>query len=174
MKSEVILVDLQDYPIGTCEKLMAHLEGKLHRAISVFIFNSKGEMLMQQRAFEKYHSGGLWTNTCCSHPCPGEEALDAAQRRLFEEMGIQCKLKKVFEFVYQTDLDNGLIEYEYDHVFIGFFDKDPILNREEACNFRWEDPKMILEKMKKKPDCFTFWFKKILTERFEFWLSPSI
>lgn len=162
---EVILVDLEDREIGTSEKLQAHIEGKLHRAISVFLFNSKKEMLLQQRAFEKYHSGGLWTNTCCSHPRPGESVLNAAERRLKEEMGIQCALTKAFEFTYKAELDQGLTEYEYDHVFFGEFDGAPILNPEEAFSYRWIAMEDLKEEIEKFPHKFTYWFK-ILMEKF--------
>ena len=119
MQEQVILVDQQDREIGVAEKLEAHRKGKLHRAFSVFLFNAKDEMLLQQRAAEKYHSGGLWTNTCCSHPRPGEPTEAAARRRLREEMGISCNLNKAFDFIYRAEFDNGLIEHELDHVFIG-------------------------------------------------------
>src|SRR5215468_430433 len=114
---QVILVNELDEEIGTMEKLSAHEQGVLHRAISVFIFNEKGEMLLQQRASRKYHSGGLWTNACCSHPHPGEATHAAALRRLKEEMGFETSLKKAFDFVYKTSFDNGLTEHEFDHVF---------------------------------------------------------
>ncbi|RZM25433.1 MAG: isopentenyl-diphosphate delta-isomerase, partial [Pedobacter sp.] len=114
MVEEVILVDHDDKEISTMAKLDAHIEGKLHRAFSVFIFNSEGDLLLQQRALSKYHSGGKWTNTCCSHPRPGELTSDAALRRLKEEMGMACVLKPVFTFCYKAEVENGLIEYEYD------------------------------------------------------------
>src|SRR5688500_14176064 len=119
---EVILVNEQDVEIGKMEKLEAHQKAVLHRAFSVFIFNKKGEMLLQQRARNKYHSAGLWTNACCSHPSPGEDTLSAASRRLIEEMGFSTALTKIFEFTYQTRFDNGLTEHEYDHVYTGVFE----------------------------------------------------
>ena len=118
---EVILVNEQDEQTGTIEKMEAHRKALLHRAFSVFIFNGKGEMLLQQRAMGKYHSPGLWTNACCSHPRPGEEVETAAFRRLKEEMGIETSLKKIFDFIYRTEFDNGLTEYEFDHVYIGTY-----------------------------------------------------
>src|SRR5687768_10210348 len=116
---EVILVDLLDNPIGTMEKMEAHRKGELHRAFSVLVFNSKGEMLLQKRSKKKYHSGGLWTNSCCSHPLPGEKIEVAASRRLKEEMGIDLMPRFSYKFIYRTDLDNALVEHEYDHVLIG-------------------------------------------------------
>src|ERR1700754_1322335 len=118
-REEVILVNENDIPVGTMEKMEAHRKALLHRAFSVFIFNSKGEMLLQQRADKKYHSGGLWTNACCSHPKPGEEIETAASRRLREELGFGTGLRKVFDFIYQSPFDNGLTEFEFDHVFFG-------------------------------------------------------
>lgn len=162
MKDEIVLVDEMDNPIGVAEKLAAHLEGKLHRAISVFLFNSKGEMLLQKRALGKYHSGGLWTNTCCSHPRPNEGVWEAANRRLYEEMGIHAELKKVFDFTYRAELDRGIIEHEFDHVFVGTFDGNPQLNLEEASDFRWIDMEHLQEEIKATPEQFTFWFKEIM------------
>ncbi len=122
--TEVILVNEADEPIGTMEKMEAHVKGLLHRAFSIFIFNSRGEMLLQQRAGGKYHNGGLWTNTCCSHPIPGEKVLSAAKRRLSEEMGFVTELSPAFNFTYKATFDNGLTEYEYDHVLTGVYDGD--------------------------------------------------
>ena len=137
LKNQVVLVDSNDKAMGTMEKLEAHKKGLLHRAISVFIFNDKKELLLQRRAFDKYHSGGLWTNTCCSHPYPNEKIIDAANRRLEEEMGIITSLKKCFDFVYHAKLENDLIEHEYDHVFVGFSNQTPHLNLVEASSFKW-------------------------------------
>src|ERR1035437_4931257 len=122
MKDQVILVDDFDIEIGTMPKLEAHQKGVLHRAFSVFIFNSKGEMLLQQRAFEKYHSGGLWSNACCSHPILGENVHASANRRLMEEMGIQCNIQHEFSFIYNVQLENNLSEHEFDNVFAGVCD----------------------------------------------------
>lgn len=159
---EVVLVDREDNPIGVGEKLAVHLEGKLHRAFSVFLFNSSGQMLLQQRAFGKYHSEGLWTNACCSHPRPGEDILHAAKRRLFEEMGIRCDLEKVSDFVYEAKLDRGLIEHEFDHVLFGIFEGEPIINPAEVRSFRWIDIETLVEEIEKHPERYTFWFKVFL------------
>ena len=126
----VILVDKTDNPIGEMEKQEAHIKGVLHRAFSIFIFNSKGEVLLQQRAFHKYHSGGLWTNTCCSHPRNGETTIQAANRRLKEEMGMSCALTEEFTFIYKAKLDNDLYEHELDHVLFGTTDLLPQINKE--------------------------------------------
>ena len=138
-EEKVILVDKNDNQVGLMPKLEAHEKGLLHRAFSIFIFNSKYELLLQKRASSKYHSGGLWTNTCCSHPREGEDTLDAANRRLDEEMGIKTSLRKVYDFIYKAELDNQLTEHEFDHVFYGVFDNDPILNKDEAEDFKWVD-----------------------------------
>ena len=158
----VVLVDSQDNEIGVGEKLITHLQGKLHRALSIFLFNENGQMLLQQRAHSKYHSGGLWSNACCSHPRPNEPPLDAAHRRLWEEMGIRCALTKAFEFTYKVPLDNMLTEYEFDHVFFGQFDGKPHPNPEEACSWKWIDPQELEQDVLDHPDRYTFWFKTIL------------
>ena len=131
MHSKVILVDENDVEKGIMDKMEAHQKGVLHRAFSVFVFNYAGELLLQQRADHKYHSGGLWTNTCCSHPAPGEKIADAAVRRLYEEMGFNCELAHSFSFIYKAHFQNGLTEYEFDHVYIGYSDSIPALNKEE-------------------------------------------
>src|SRR5579872_1506404 len=161
-QEEVVLVDAQDHPLGVEEKLAAHLAGKLHRAVSVLLFNAKGELLMQQRALSKYHSGGLWTNTCCGHPRPGETPLEAAERRLFEEMGIHCSLKKSFDFIYQTNLDHGLKEYEFDHVFIGKFEGEPQPDPQEASDWKWMALSEIKKDIQNNPHLYTVWFKILL------------
>ena len=159
---EVQLVDNQDNPIGAMEKLLAHEKGELHRALSVIIVNSKNEILLQRRALGKYHSPGLWTNTCCSHPYPGEDALDAAKRRLKEEMGMTAELKFVFKFLYKCNFENGLIEHELDHVFIGQSDDTPHINTDEAMAFSWTSMEDIEADMEKNPNNYTFWFKLII------------
>lgn len=161
LKNEVILVDENDNPVGTEEKLKAHQQGKLHRAFSIFIFNSKGELLLQKRAKEKYHSGGLWTNTCCSHPGPGQELEKEAQKRLQEEMGFTCDMKEISSFLYKADLGN-LIEHEFDHVFLGEFNGDPKPNKEEAEDWKWISLKDLNQDIKKHPEEYTEWFKIIL------------
>ena len=143
-EEKVILVDKNDNQVGLMPKLEAHEKGVLHRAFSIFIFNSKYELLLQKRASSKYHSGGLWTNTCCSHPREGEDTLDAANRRLDEEMGIKTSLRKVYDFIYKAELDNQLTEHEFDHVFYGVCDNDPILNKDEAEDFKWVDMELSL------------------------------
>lgn len=158
----VILVDEQDRAIGQMEKMQAHRLGVLHRAFSVFILNSRGEILLQQRALSKYHSGGLWTNTCCSHPFPGEEIKNAAVRRLKEEMGLEnINLTHSGSFIYRAELDKGLIEHEFDHVFYGYCDTDPVLNREEVEAFRWISPKELRKELEENPEHFTIWFRII-------------
>lgn len=159
---EVQLVDNQDNPIGAMEKLLAHEKGELHRALSVIIVNSKNEILLQRRALGKYHSPGLWTNTCCSHPYPGEDALAAAKRRLKEEMGMTAELKFVFKFLYKCNFENGLIEHELDHVFIGQTDDTPHINTDEAMAFSWMSIKDLEADMEKNANDYTFWFKLII------------
>ena len=156
--TEVILVDEQDQPTGTMEKLEAHQKGLLHRAFSVFIINSKGEMLLQKRASSKYHSPDLWTNACCSHPYPGEETLKAAQRRLQEEMGFTCQLKEIEAFTYKTTFNNGLIEHEFDHVILGKYDGEIILNPEEVSEYKWISIPDLEELLAIEEKDFTFWF----------------
>ena len=155
----VILVDEKDNQVGLMPKLEAHQKGLLHRAFSVFIFNSDYKLLLQKRASSKYHSGGLWTNTCCSHPRDGEDIIDAANRRLNEEMGIKTSLRKVFDFIYTAELDNSLIENEFDHVFYGVYDIDPILNKEEAEDFKWIDMETLKNDIENNTDQYTVWFK---------------
>lgn len=158
---KVILVDKNDKQIGIGEKLKVHREGTLHRCFSILIFNSKGELLIQQRAKSKYHSPGLWSNTCCSHPRPNEYLKIAAKRRLREEMGIKCNLKEIFNFIYKAKIGD-LIEHEFDHVFMGKFDDSPILNRKEVQDFKWISLKRLKKDVKKHPQKYTFWFKRIL------------
>ena len=158
-EEKVILVDKNDNQVGLMPKLEAHEKGVLHRAFSIFIFNSKYELLLQKRASSKYHSGGLWTNTCCSHPREGEDTLDAANRRLDEEMGIKTSLRKVYDFIYKAELDNQLTEHEFDHVFYGVFDNDPILNKDEAEDFKWVDMETLNNDIIKNEDNYTVWFK---------------
>jgi len=156
---DVILVDKQDNALGTMEKLAAHQAGRLHRAFSVFVFNSKGELLLQQRAHDKYHSAGKWSNTCCSHPRPGEQNIDAAKRRLKEEMGLDCELHYGFNFIYHTDFSNGLSEYEFDHVFFGKTDAQPVIDPQEVAAFAYITPEELNEQLKQNPDEYTEWFK---------------
>jgi isopentenyl-diphosphate delta-isomerase len=157
----VILVDKNDRPLGVMEKIEAHRKGLLHRAISVFVFNSDGEWILQKRAHDKYHSKGLWTNTCCTHPLPDESEIDAAGRRLAEEMGLKCSLEKQFSFVYKEKLDNDLTEYEYDHVFIGITDSEPVINTAEVVAWKKMSFTELHNDIKSNPDNYTCWFKKI-------------
>jgi len=158
----VILVDENDNEIGSMEKIEAHKKAKLHRAFSIFIFNSKGQMLLQQRAKGKYHCGGLWSNACCSHPRPGEKTEDAAHRRLKEEMGFDCPLKEITSFIYKAEFDNGLTEYEFDHVFIGFYDGEINANSEEVDDWKYVEIDELVKDVKNNPEKYTPWFRKIL------------
>jgi isopentenyl-diphosphate Delta-isomerase len=161
---QVILVDSSDREKGVMDKVLAHREGRLHRALSVFIFNSKGELLIQRRAEGKYHSGGLWANTCCSHPRPGENIDDAAVRRLREEMGLSAPLQKLFGFVYLAPVGNDLFEYEYDHVFSGKSDNDPQPHADEVMEWKWVAPDAISADMDVNPDNYAIWFQLIFKE----------
>ena len=159
MNEYVLLVNEQDQVIGKMEKLEAHEKGVLHRAFSVFLFNSNNELLLQQRAATKYHCPLLWTNTCCSHPRENESNLEAANRRLSEEMGMSASLSHAFHFIYQAEFSNGLIEHELDHVFIGNSDVNPIINTEEVNDFKFVSCDWIMNDMKAHPDDYTPWFK---------------
>ncbi|MNP05417.1 Isopentenyl-diphosphate Delta-isomerase [compost metagenome] len=156
---KVMLVDEDDQPVGEMEKLEAHEKGLLHRAVTVYVFNSRHELLLQQRAADKYHCGGLWSNTCCGHPFPGEDTLAAAQRRLQEEMGLTCQLRKGFELKYRLEVDQGLVEHEYGHVFHGISDCLPLLNQQEAQAFCYASPEQIQACMLRAPEQFTPWFR---------------
>jgi isopentenyl-diphosphate Delta-isomerase len=158
----VVLVNESDQEVGKMEKMEAHQKGILHRAISVLIFNKKKQFLLQQRSFSKYHSPGLWTNTCCSHPRPGESVPDAAMRRLREEMGMECEMSKAFDFTYKAAFENGLIEHELDHVYIGYSETDPTINPEEAHDFKWIKPAELVRDLEISPEKFTVWFRIIL------------
>lgn len=157
--SEVILVDENDNEIGTGEKIKTHKEGKLHRAFSIFVFNSKGQLLLQRRAKSKYHSGGLWTNTCCSHPIPDEPIEKTVHRRLKEEMGFDCELKEIFSFTYKVNFDNDLFEHEYDHVFVGKFNGKPNPNPEEVDEWKWVDVEELKKDIQENPDNYSYWLK---------------
>lgn len=160
----VILVDQNDIEIGSIEKMEAHEKALLHRAFSVFIFNSNGELLMQQRANDKYHSAGLWTNTCCSHPFPGEKTLDAANRRLLEEMGLKTSLEFKFKFLYKAPFDNDLTEHEIDHVFVGYSNEIPQLNAEEVAAYKYMTLENVQQSIAIEPEQYTVWFKIIFSE----------
>ena len=158
-EERVVLVDSDDRVLGEMEKLLAHRTGSLHRALSVFVFNGRGELLLQRRSPEKYHSGGLWTNTCCSHPRPGEAVSDAAVRRLEEEMGMECPLEHRFAFVYRSELDRGLIEHEFDHVFVGHSDAEPDPDPSEVSEWRYAPVETIRSELADDPARFTSWFR---------------
>lgn len=159
MNEQVILVDIEDNVLGTMEKMDAHVLGKLHRAFSVFIFNKNGELLLQQRALDKYHSGGKWTNTCCSHPRLGEETLDAANRRLWEEMGMKCDLQYAFNFTYKAELLDGIEEHEYDHVYFGVSDELPVPDPEEVSAYKYLAMDLLAKDIEQNPAEYTEWLK---------------
>lgn len=159
IRDQIILVDEADQVLGSMGKQEAHEQGLLHRAFSVFLFNSKGEMLLQQRADEKYHSPGLWTNTCCSHPFYGERLEEAVHRRLMEEMGLQCDVQFVFQFQYRADLDQGMIEHELDHVFIGVTDDIPFPDPKEVKDWKYWPLEELVSAVKEHPSLFTVWFR---------------
>ena len=165
MAEQVILVDEQDNEIGLMEKMEAHRKGLLHRAFSVFVLNSKGDLMIHQRALHKYHSGGLWTNTCCSHPRKGETVEQAAHRRLMEEMGFDCPIEKQFDFIYRAELDSGLTEHEFDHLFIGRYEEDPNINPDEVASWKWMAVDDVKEDIEVHPELYTEWFK-IIFDRF--------
>jgi len=165
MKDPMVLhVDEQDNVIGFVPKLQAHQEGLLHRAVSILLFNEKGEWLLQKRADEKYHSGGLWSNSCCSHPYPHEEVQDAAQRRLIEEMGIDCSLKKMYSFTYRAVLDNELTEHEIDHLFFGISSDLPKINEDEVSEYKYISKEDLEKDIMLYPETYTEWFKIIYAD----------
>ena len=168
MEEYVVLVDKNDSPIGTMEKLEAHKKGALHRAFSIFIFNENNELLLQQRAAHKYHSAGLWTNTCCSHQREGENNIEAGSRRLFEEMGFKAELKELFHFIYKAPFDNGLTEHELDHVMIGYYDDNPYINLEEVEDWKWMKIEDIKTDIQQQPEIYTVWFKIIFDEFYHY------
>ncbi len=167
MVEQVVLVDENDNPIGLMEKIEAHEKALLHRAFSVFIFNKKGELMLQQRAASKYHSPLLWTNTCCSHQRDGETNLEAGKRRLQEEMGFVTELNEVFSFIYKAPFDNGLTEHELDHVMVGSFEGSPSINKEEVESYKWMNLDDLKSDIKNNPDIYTAWFKIIFDKSFE-------
>lgn len=168
MKEEhVILVNEKDEQIGLMPKMEAHEKAVLHRAFSVFIFNDKNELMLQQRALSKYHSPGLWTNTCCSHQRDGESNLEAGKRRLQEEMGFVVDLKESISFIYKAPFDNGLTEHEYDHVMLGTYNKEPFINREEVEDWKWMPIDDIKLDISLQPDIYTEWFKIIFDKFYQ-------
>ena len=162
MKEElVILVDENDNQIGLMPKMEAHEKAVLHRAFSVFVFNKKNELMLQQRALQKYHSPGLWTNTCCSHQRDGESNLVAGKRRLFEEMGFITELKETTSFIYKAPFENGLTEHEFDHILVGTYQKDPKINEEEVAAWKWMSLELVKKDINNHPENYTAWFKII-------------
>ena len=174
MEEEIILVDEHDKPGGFMEKIVAHKNGgKLHRAFSIFVFNSKGQLLLQLRSVKKHHFGGLWTNTCCSHPRKGEKLEEAVHRKLMQECGFDTELKEIFSFIYKAhDKKSGLTEHEFDHVFIGKFDGKPNQNPEEIDELKWVDTKDLQSDVKKNPGNYTLWFRLALDSVLE--IHPAI
>lgn len=168
MKEEkVILVNELDEQIGTMPKMEAHEKALLHRAFSVFVFNNKNELMLQQRALSKYHSPGLWTNTCCSHQRVGETNVEAGKRRLQEEMGFVTDLKDTISFIYKAPFDNGLTEHEFDHMLVGYFNDEPILNPDEVAAWKWMSIADVKEDMKIHPEIYTEWFKIIFDKFYQ-------
>ncbi len=164
MVEMVVLVDKNDNQLGLMEKIEAHKKAVLHRAFSVFILNNKNELLMQKRALVKYHSPGLWTNTCCSHPRHKESVISAGVRRLKEEMGFETKLKNLFSFIYKAKFDNGLTEHEFDHVLLGKYNKAPLINKSEVSEWKWVDIDFLKNDVVYNPNLYTEWFKIIFDQ----------
>ena len=157
----VVLVDENDNQIGLMPKMEAHEKAVLHRAFSVFIFNEKNQLMLQQRALHKYHSPGLWTNTCCSHQRDGESNLEAGKRRLFEEMGFVTELKETTSFIYKAPFENGLTEHEFDHILVGYYGKAPVLNKDEVADWKWMNLELVKRDIDNNPSEYTAWFKII-------------
>ncbi|AUP78250.1 isopentenyl-diphosphate Delta-isomerase [Flavivirga eckloniae] len=167
MEEKVILVNEKDEQIGLMPKMEAHEKALLHRAFSVFIFNDKNELMLQQRALNKYHSPGLWTNTCCSHQRDGETNIEAGKRRLQEEMGFVVDLQESVSFIYKAPFDNGLTEHEYDHVLLGKYNETPIINPDEVASWKWMPLEEVKTDISKQPDLYTEWFKVIFDKFYE-------
>jgi isopentenyl-diphosphate delta-isomerase len=167
VEEKVILVNERDEEIGTMPKMEAHERAVLHRAFSVFVMNSNGETMLQQRAAEKYHSPLLWTNTCCSHQRLGETNIEAGKRRLQEEMGFQTELRELFSFIYKAPFDNGLTEHELDHVMMGYFEGEPEINKEEVASWKWMTPADIKRDMETSPESYTAWFRIIFDKFYD-------
>jgi isopentenyl-diphosphate delta-isomerase len=156
---QLILVDAEDRELGVGEKMEVHLAGALHRAFSVFVFDGRGRLLLQKRAADKYHSAGLWSNTACGHPRPGEATREAARRRLREEMGFDCELREAFEFLYRAELDGALVEHEYDHVFVGTHEGDPAPDPSEVEEWRWVSMSELRRALSEQPHLYSRWLK---------------
>jgi len=168
IEDKVILVDANDNQVGLMAKLEAHEKGVLHRAFSVFIFNKKGELMLQRRALGKYHSPGLWTNTCCSHQREGESNIESGKRRLSEEMGFVTELIEKTSFIYKAKFDNGLTEHEFDHVLVGNFDNSPKINTEEVDSWKWMNMENVKDDIKVHSNNYTVWFKIIFEKYYKF------
>lgn len=168
----VVLVNTQNETLGVEEKIKAHKKGLLHRAFSVFILNSHNELLLQQRAPTKYHSSGLWSNTCCGHPRPEEPVVTGARRRLMTEMGLDCTLEEIGSFVYRAEIDHRLVENEYDHVLIGYSDEQPTINPEEAVDWKWMSFAMLEKELRQRPEDYTFWFNIIIGSHIQSFIPP--
>ena len=166
MEENVILVDKNDTQIGLMSKLDAHKKGILHRAFSVFVLNNNNEIMLQKRAYNKYHSGGLWTNTCCSHQREGENSIEAGKRRLLEEMGFETELKIITSFIYKVEFENGLTEHELDYLLIGKYLKSPVINKQEVADWKWMKIELIADDIKLNPNNYTSWFK-IIFDKFQ-------
>lgn len=166
MDENVILVDKNDTQIGLMSKLDAHKKGILHRAFSVFVLNNNNEIMLQKRAYNKYHSGGLWTNTCCSHQREGENTIEAGKRRLLEEMGFETELKIITSFIYKVEFENGLTEHELDYLLIGKYLKSPVINKHEVADWKWMKVELIADDIKLNPNNYTSWFK-IIFDKFQ-------
>lgn len=166
-EEKVILVNEKDEKIGLMPKMEAHEKALLHRAFSVFVFNDKNELMLQQRALDKYHSPGLWTNTCCSHQRDGESNLDAGKRRLQEEMGFVVDLEESISFMYKAPFDNGLTEHEYDHIMLGTFNGEPNINPDEVASWKWMPLEAVKEDIEKQPEIYTAWFKVIFDKFYD-------
>ena len=166
MDENVILVDKNDTQIGLMSKLDAHKKGILHRAFSVFVLNNNNEIMLQKRAYNKYHSGGLWTNTCCSHQREGENSIEAGKRRLLEEMGFETELKIITSFIYKVEFENGLTEHELDYLLIGKYLKSPVINKQEVADWKWMKIELIADDIKLNPNNYTSWFK-IIFDKFQ-------
>jgi isopentenyl-diphosphate delta-isomerase len=169
---EVVLVDENDHPVGRGEKIETHLSPKLHRAFSIFVFDPSGHLLLQKRARVKYHSGGLWSNTCCSHPRPGESTDSAAHRRLKEELGFDCEITKVFDLIYYAELENNFFEYEYDHIFVGRYDGSPAPDPDEVEDWKWVDVRTLAGDLRENPHVYSYWLRASFEQLLEKLSSP--
>ncbi len=171
---QIILVDKNDKIIGYGEKLRVHQQGKLHRAFSIYVFSQKGKLLIQKRALNKYHSPGIWANTCCSHPAKDEKLEDAAHRRLKEEMGFDTELKEAFSLIYRVDFQNGLTENEFLHVFYGKYNGKIKPNKDEVAEWKWANPEELLNDFMRNPEIYAFWFKKVLPKLLSYIKSSCV